>query len=166
MTEPIFKKYTDLIDEKSDLVSLIQEQGQEIYHWLRTLSESDAMIVHAPYTWTLKEVVNHLSDCERVFSFRALWIARGGDMPLVPFDEDEFSLRANAKESTIAALATEFHAVRASTLALFHNLPEIAWGNSGKIMEHEVTVHKQATILVGHVAHHWGIVKKRFCFDV
>lgn len=165
MTEPLFKKYIDLIDETSDLVGLMSEQGQEVGCWLATITESDSMIVHAPYTWTLKEVVNHLSDCERVFSYRALWIARGGEMPLISFDEDEFSLRAKSNECTIAALTSEFQAVRASTLALFQNLPKDAWGAMGQVMGHEITVHRQATILLGHVAHHWSIVRKRFGLD-
>jgi hypothetical protein len=166
MTEPTFKKYTDLIDEKADLVGMMADQGQEVGRWLGTVSESAALIVHAPYTWTLKEVVNHLSDCERVFAYRALWVARGGDMPLIPFDEDEFSFRSKAKECTIAALTAEFEAVRASSLVLFQNLPEEAWGAMGQVMGHEVTVHNLATILVGHVAHHWQIVRKRFGLDV
>jgi DinB superfamily len=166
MTEPTFKKYTDLIDEKTDLVGMMADQGQEVCTWLGTISESDSLIVHAPYTWTLKEVVNHLSDCERVFAYRALWVARGGDMPLIPFDEDEFSRRAKANQFTISSLTTEFQAVRSSSLALFQNLPEDAWGAVGQVMGHEVTVRKLATILVGHVTHHWNIVMKRFGLDV
>ena len=162
MTEPAFKKYTDLIDDNTDLVNLMRDQGREIVLWLATVSEPESMIVHAPYTWTLKEVVNHLSDCERVFSYRALWISRGGEMPLVSFDEDEFSLQAKANDSSIAALSTEFESVRESTITLFQNLPKAAWESIGQVIGHNVTVHKQATILVGHVAHHWSIVKRRF----
>ena len=86
MAEPFFKKYTDLVEDDSDLTSMMRDQAIEIGRWLRTISESDSMQIHAPHTWTLKEVVNHLSDCERVFSYRALWIARGGTMPLLSFD--------------------------------------------------------------------------------
>ena len=162
MNEPIFKKYTDLIDDAADLTSMMRVQGLEITHWLNTISESESMQLHAPYTWTLKEVVNHLSDCERVFSFRALWIARGGSMPLVPFDENEFSVRAQAIDFSIERLAAEFEAVRRSTTAYFENLPDSAWQNVGQVLGFDITVHEQATILLGHVAHHWEILKKRF----
>ncbi len=162
MTEPFFKKYTDLIDVAADLTSMMREQGLEITHWLNTISESESMQLHAPFTWTLKEVVNHLSDCERVFSFRALWIARGGSMPLVPFDENEFSSRSYSIAFSIERLAAEFTAVRQSSIAFFDNLPDSAWQNVGHVAGHDVTVHKQATILLGHVAHHWAILKKRF----
>ena len=162
MSEPVFKKYTDLIDSTTDLTSMMRDQGMEISHWLGTVSEPESMLIHSPYTWTLKEVVNHLSDCERVFAYRALWIARGGPMPMVSFDENEFSVRGKANDFTIAALAAEFQAVRQSTVAFFQNLPESSWQNVGQVMGHDVTVHKQATILLGHVAHHWGILQQRF----
>ncbi len=162
MNEPIFKKYTDLIDDAADLTSMMREQGLEITHWLNTISESDSMQLHAPFTWTLKEVVNHLSDCERVFSFRALWIARGGSMPLVPFDENAFSLRSHSNMLSISQLAAEFSTVRQSTISFFDNLPDSAWQNVGQVLGYDVTVHMQATILLGHVAHHWAILKKRF----
>jgi len=164
MNEPFFKKYTDLIEIGADLTDMMREQGNEICCWLGTISESDSMKLHAPYTWTLKEVINHLSDCERVFSFRALWIARGGTMPLVSFDENEFSQRARANESCIERLSDEFYAIRQSTIALFENLPKSVWQNVGQAFGQDITVEKQATILLGHVAHHWKILKQRFSF--
>ncbi len=164
MNEPFFKKYTDLIESGTDLTGMMRDQGNEIGYWLATISEPDSMKLHAPYTWTLKEVVNHLSDCERVFSFRALWIARGGTMPLVPFDENEFSLRAQANAYSLLQLAAEFTAIRQSTLMLFENMPKLVWQNVGQASGHDVTVEKQATILLGHVAHHWTILKQRFSF--
>ena len=162
MTEPFFKKYTDLIDGNVDLTDMMRDQGTEISSWLAKISEPESMLVHAPYTWTLKEVVNHLSDCERVFSFRALWIARGGTMPLVSFDENEFSLRSRANDFSIEALAAEFRAVRQSTVTLFENLPESSWHSVGQVIGFDITVHKQATILLGHVSHHWRILQQRF----
>lgn len=164
MTEPYFRKYTDLIEDGTDLTSMMRDQGIEIGSWLGTISESESMQIHAPYAWTLKEVVNHLSDCERVFSFRALWIARGGAMPLSSFDENEFSRRAQANEFSIEQLAGEFQAIRQSTITLFENLPESTWQSAGQASGHDLTVEKQATILLGHVAHHWRILKQRFSF--
>lgn len=164
MNEPFFKKYTDLIEIGTDLTGMMRDQGNEIRCWLDTISEPDSMRLHAPYTWTLKEVINHLSDCERVFSFRALWIARGGAMPLVSFDENEFSQRARANEFSIKRLTDEFNAIRQSTIMLFENLPMKAWQNVGQALGHDITVEKQATILLGHVAHHWKILKQRFSF--
>lgn len=164
MIEPVFKKYTDLIKDGTDLTRMMRDQGSEISSWLGTVSESESLQLHAPYTWTLREVVNHLSDCERVFSFRALWIARGGTMPMVSFDENEFSDRARANEYSIAQLAAEFHAVRQSSIKLFENLPEAAWQSVGQAIGQDMTVQKQVTVLLGHVAHHLAILKKRFSF--
>ena len=164
MNEPFFKKYTDLIQIGTDLTGMMRDQGNEIRCWLGTISEPDSMRLHAPYTWTLKEVINHLSDCERVFSFRAMWIARGGAMPLVSFDENEFSQRARANEFSMERLAIEFTAVRQSTILLFENLPKSVWQNVGQAFGQDITVEQQATILLGHVAHHWKIFKQRFSF--
>ncbi len=162
MVEPTFKKYTDLIQEGTDLLRSLQDQGEQISRWLGTVSESESMLLHAPYTWTLKEVLNHLSDCERVFSYRALWIARGGTMPLVAFDENEFSVRAKANRLSLVQLSGEFQAVRNASIALLQTMPPDAWECKGQVLGHEMTVHKQATVLLGHGAHHWEILKKRF----
>ena len=83
-------------------------------------------------------------------------------MPLVPFDENEFALRSNAKSISLKRLTDEFLAVRNSSITFFENLPSEAWNNVGQVIGHDVTVYKQATILLGHVAHHWEILKQRF----
>jgi len=164
MIEPFFKKYIDLVETSADLIQMMRDQGAEVNRFLETVSEPASMQLHSPYTWTLKEVVNHLSDCERVFSFRSLWIARGGTMPMVSFDENEFSVRATANEFSIGLLASEFEAVRRSTISFFENLPKSAWNSVGHVFGQDITVELQASILVGHVAHHWRIIKKRFSF--
>jgi hypothetical protein len=162
MTEPYFKKYTDLIPADTELVQLLDAQGQQFVKWLHSISEGDSILLHAPYTWTLREVINHLTDGERVFSYRALWIARGGPMPMISFDENEFSLRAKANRTTLKQLTDEFDSVRKASVSLFRGLPTEDWSCIGQAAGHEISVTHQATILVGHVAHHWNILNKRF----
>jgi hypothetical protein len=154
MNEPFFKKYTDLVPEQAELCPLLRSQTQGFTDWLGLRTEEESLMLHSPYTWSLREVVNHLADCERVFAFRLLWIARGGPMPLVCFDEHEFSRRAQANDQSLSQLTSDFLSVRSASLTLFDGLPKEVWQTEGQVGEDSITVEKQASILIGHVEHH------------
>ncbi len=98
-------------------------------HWtlLSGVAERDASVCHPPYTWTIKQVVGHLTDTERIFGYRALRFARGDATPLPGFDENHYAQVAESDQRPLAALAAEFEAVRKSHLCLFENLPAHAW---------------------------------------
>ena len=162
MTEPFFKKYTDLVPDQTDLCSMMEIQRDLFMPWLFMRTEQESLLVHAPYTWTLREVLNHLSDAERVFAFRALWIARGGKMPLSSFDEHEFARRAQANATNYKQLVNEFLTVRDASLSLFCGLSSSDWECSGQAGDYVITVRKQAEILLGHVEHHRNILQTRF----
>jgi hypothetical protein len=123
--------------------------------------QKNALTKHAPYTWTIKQVVGHITDCERVFAHRALWIARNNTTPLSGFDETEFMAAANFDRQPIPELVEEFEHVRKSHLLLFKHLTPEAWLRRGTVCEHAATVRAFAWAIAGHAKHHLDILHKR-----
>ena len=155
-----YGKYIDLIRE-DDIIDVLQTQQSEMASFLRNVPESQANVPHPPYTWTLKQVVNHINDGERIFAYRALCIARGDTTPLPGFDEIVYAKTSMVDRVTLADLAAEFATVRAATLSLLKSLPDETWSNTGTANGYPVTVRALAWIMAGHVHHHLAIMKKR-----
>ena len=117
---------------------------------------------YAPGKWSVREVVAHMSDTERVFAYRALWFARGFDTPLPGFDENVAAATAGAHERTWRSVVSEFRDVRAATVSLFQNLPADAWSRRGVASNHPITVRALAYVAAGHVEHHLTILRERY----
>lgn len=158
---PFYAGYIALVPE-GDVLPAMAAQLAEIVTFLRGVSEADAAVRHAPYTWSTKEVVGHLIDGERIFSYRALRAARGDGTPLPGFDENPYVAAGAFDRLRLTELADEFEAVRRSTLWLFRNLPADVWDHRVTANNAEITVRALAYIVVGHVRHHGGILRKRF----
>jgi hypothetical protein len=107
------------------------EQLDEFVPFLRAIPESQGDVCHAPYTWTVKQVVGHLIDAERIFAYRALRFARGDATPLPAFEENDYAKAVPYERLALPDLVSEFEAVRRSTLWLFRNLPEESWTRVG-----------------------------------
>ena len=129
---------------------------------LSGVPESRGSFAYAPGKWTLKEVVGHMADAERVFSYRALRIARGDTMPLHGFDEQAWVPNAGANARTLADLLGELRVVRASTLALLRHLPPESTSRVGTASDRPVSVRAVAWIIAGHERHHLGIIRERY----
>jgi hypothetical protein len=157
---PYYEKYLALVPEDDILVALEGELGATLA-LLRSVPTAEADVRHPPYTWTIKEVVGHLTDCERVFGYRALRIARGDPTPLAGFDENAYARAADADRHPLAELAEEFEVVRRSHIWLFRHLAEECWARTGVANETGVSVRALAYILVGHERHHTAIVRRR-----
>lgn len=117
---------------------------------------------YAPGKWTVKEVLGHLIDGERVFACRALRFARADRTPLPGFDENDYVPRGEFGRRSLDDLVEEFRAVRSGTIALFAGLPEEAWDRRGSANDAEVSVRALAWILVGHEIHHGRVVRERY----
>lgn len=157
---PYFEKYLALVPEE-DILGALESQIGDTVSLLRGVSEEQANTRHPPYTWSVKEVVGHLMDGERIFGYRALRFARGDATPLPGFDEKEYASVAQFDRCRLGDLLSEFEAVRRSNVWLFRNLPPEAWPRSGVAFNNSVSVRALAYILVGHARHHTGILKKR-----
>src|SRR5580698_8161086 len=126
------------------------------------ISEEASLHRYAPDKWTIRQVLNHITDTERAFAFRALWFARGFDAPLPGYDQNIAASGAAADGISWAAHVEEFQRVRLSTISLFRNLPPEAWMRSGIASDNPFTVRAMAFIIAGHVAHHITILRERY----
>jgi hypothetical protein len=134
-------------------------QLDETLAFLSGISGERSLYRYAPDKWSLRELLGHLNDAERLFVFRALWFARGLDSPLPSFEEKEAVVAAAADQVPWARHLEEFRAVRLATLAFFRNLPAEAWTRRGIASGNPFTVRALAFIAAGHVVHHTTVIR-------
>lgn len=157
---PYYANYIALVPE-NDVLAVLRAQCDETVEFLHMIPEKDSTILHPPYTWTIKQVVGHITDGERIFAYRALRIARGDVTALPGFDENEYAKAPEFSRMRLRALTNEFESVRRSTITLFENLAPESWTRRGQANNHPVSVRAVAYIIAGHVRHHMAIVQKR-----
>jgi phosphinothricin acetyltransferase len=157
---PYYQKYIALVPE-DDVLAALEAQLGETLAVVGGLPEARGGERHPPYTWSVKEVVGHLTDTERVMGYRALRFARADSTPLPGFDENAFARAADFDRVPLRELVQEFEAVRRSHLLLFRHLDEAAWSRAGEANGDRVTVRALAYILVGHGRHHTAILGRR-----
>jgi hypothetical protein len=157
---PYYGTYISLVPG-GDILAILERQLADVNGLLRGVPEAVGNTRHPPYTWSVKEVVGHLIDSERVFGYRALRFARGDATPLPGFDENAYARAVQFDSYALAELLDEFELVRRSHLHLFRHLDAEAWGRQGVANEKPVSVRALAWILAGHVCHHLAILRKR-----
>jgi hypothetical protein len=158
---PYYSKYIDLVSS-DDIVTELSTQLTATNDFLKKIPEEKSLHSYAPDKWTIREVVSHVTDCERVFAFRAFWFARGFSEALPGFDQDVCAKNATANNVGWTDHGNEFRQVRLATLSLFRNLPDEAWDLGGTANDSPVTVRALAYIMAGHVSHHVGVIKERY----
>ena len=129
---------------------------------LHDVSDAAAMRGYAPGKWTLKEVVLHCSDAERIFAYRALRIGRGDTTDLPGWDENAYAPMSGANARSLESLIDELESVRESTVTLFEGLPEEAWMRTGLANGKAVSVRALGWIAAGHLLHHLDIIQSRY----
>jgi len=156
--------YFTYIDQvpAGDIRDIIDTQRAETLQLLRGIDDTASLHRYAPGKWSIRDVVNHLNDTERLFVFRAFWFARGFDSPLPSFDQNVAVAAAAADERTWPDLVEEFAGVRAATQAFFRTLAPDAWIRSGTASGNPFTVRSLAYLVAGHVAHHVSIIRQRY----
>ena len=158
---PDYFRYIDLVPD-GDVVNALEEQFSETYSFLKTISEEKSLHSYAPGKWTIRQILNHVNDGERIFLYRALWFARGFPEPLPGFDQDVGVAGGGANNVSWSALVEEFRNVRLATISFFKNLSEEAWSRTGTASDNPVTVRALAYIIAGHAIHHQGVIKERY----
>jgi hypothetical protein len=157
---PHYNSYISLVPEDDILLAMRTEQVQTL-RFLSGVADRDAGVCHSPYTWTIKQVIGHLIDSERIFGYRALRFARQDSTPLPGFDENHYAQFAESDQRPLTAHAAEFEAVRKSHLCLFESFPAHAWDERGTANADGITVRAIAYAIVGHERHHMSIVRQR-----
>lgn len=145
-----------------DLLTLYAEQLAEVQTGLRPLTEAKAAFAYAPGKWTIKEMIGHISDAERVFSYRALRIGRADPTPLPGFDENAWVPPARFNDRSLANLLDEWVAIRSASIALFASFPQDAVLRRGVASGYDTSVRGIAYVIYGHMAHHLGVLRERY----
>jgi hypothetical protein len=156
-----YSTYINLVPG-DNIIQAIETQFDETLSLLAGVSEEQSLHRYAPEKWSIRELLSHVNDTERVFLFRALWFGRGFQDPLPSFDQNIGAAGAGANEVSWASHLEEFKAIRLATLAFFRNLPADAWLRSGVASDNSVTVRALAYIIAGHVAHHSAVLRERY----
>ena len=157
---PYYAKYVSLVPE-GDILITLEKQSPETAALLAP-READGDFRYAPGKWSVKESLGHVIDTERVFSYRALRIARNDRTPLAGFEQDDYVKYGPFAQCSLAALLEEFTSVRKATIALFRALDEAAWGRRGMASNNEVTVRALAYMIAGHELHHRRLFQQKY----
>lgn len=155
------KGYVALATEE-DVTAALEQQGRETSAFFRMLTDDKASYRYAPGKWSIKEVIGHIADSERIFGYRALVIARGEKKSLPGFDENSYAAASNAGQRSVRDLTDEYEAVRHATVALFRGLSAEAWTTLGTANEKPVSVRALAYIALGHERHHLRVLHERY----
>jgi len=158
---PYYGRYISLVPD-SEILELLKTQVEETCKLLKSRPETDGNHRYAPGKWTVKEMLAHLVDSERVFAYRALRIARGDQTPMEGFEQDDWVRGGSFAQRSLADLIEEFRSVRAATLSLLKYLPEDAWTRTGTANKNTVSVRALAYIIAGHELHHRRILQEKY----
>jgi uncharacterized damage-inducible protein DinB len=156
-----YAKYVAMVPG-TDVLGALEAQRLVMAQLLGARSEREGNFRYAPGKWTVKEVVGHVADSERIFAYRALRFARGDRTPLAGFEQDDYVKSGGFSERTLADLAEEFSDVRTATIALLSGLDEEAWQKRGIANNHEITVRALAYVIAGHDLHHRRILEEKY----
>jgi uncharacterized damage-inducible protein DinB len=155
---PFFERYIGEVSD-GDILEILTSQLESFVDFLDSIGEERASLRYASGKWSIKQVVGHVVDTERIFGARALAIVRGERAPLPPFEQDEYVEEANFDDRTLASLTAEFENLRRSHLVLFRSFDDRLWLRKGMAGGNEVSVRAIAWILAGHLIHHEGVVR-------
>ena len=158
---PYYGRYISLVPE-GDILEALDKQLDETLAFLRAIPESQGSFRYAPDKWSIKELVGHVIDTERIFAYRALRFARKDETPLPGYEQDDYIRNASFDDYPLGELASEFEHVRRATLFLFKHLNDESWQRRGLANEAEVSVRALAYIIAGHELHHREILRNRY----
>ncbi|MFD3447415.1 DinB family protein [Microbacteriaceae bacterium 4G12] len=158
---PYYFGYVNSVPD-GDIVSILDEQMKETFNLLQNISDTQGLFRYAPDKWSIKEVIGHIADTERIMSYRLLSIARGETTSLPGYNDDAYVLKAKFDNQSMQGLLENLNIVRQSTLQLLKSLDSEAWVRQGAANNSEVTVRALAYIIAGHELHHRKIIQERY----
>lgn len=158
---PYYFTYIQLVPD-GDIVRALETQHADIHALLERVTDARAAESPAPGEWSIKQVVAHLSDAERLFAFRALWFARGEQAELPGMEPNPWVELSDSNARALSDLLTEFDHVRAASIALFANLDAAAWDRRGIASGAVMSVRALAWIVAGHELHHNRSLREQY----
>ncbi len=158
---PYHEAYISLVPE-GDILEILSRESNDSIKFLRSIPEDKGATRYAPGKWSIKEVLGHITDAERIFAYRALRFARNDATPLHRFEQDDYVRIAVFDRLSLEEITDEFEQVRRGSLLLFRSLDNAAWMRRGIANNSEVSVRALAYILAGHARHHIEILRTRY----
>jgi len=158
---PYYGRYVALVPE-DDVLAFLDTQKRATQALLKEVGEERGGHRYAPDKWSIKQVVGHLTDAERVFAYRALVISRSDRTPQAGFEQDDWVTKANHDQRPLADVAAEFAAVREATLSLGRSFSDEMWGRTGVASDCSFTARALLFIIAGHEVHHVGVLRERY----
>jgi hypothetical protein len=159
--DPYYARYINRVPD-GDIVALLEHQILETAAALRAVPESRATYRYAEGKWSIAEVVGHLADTERIFTYRALRSARADATPIEGFDENAYVPAGQFDRRPLSELIGEFESVRRATVTLMRGLPPEAWPRIGTANGKAISVRALAYIAAGHERDHLGTLRERY----
>lgn len=160
-----FERYVSLVPE-DDALPVLARQPAQVRAAMEKVSGERAGYRYGPNKWSIREVVGHFTDAERVFGFRALTFARGDKTPLPSFEENEYAAIAGHDRYALPDLVAEFEALRRSNISMLAHLDPAAIARIGTANGSPVSVRALAFIMAGHVRHHLGVLAAKYGVEV
>lgn len=155
-----YEKYVSLVQD--DILSVLRQSKIETQNLLAEIPEEKSLFRYATGKWSIKELLGHIIDTERIFAYRALRFARNDKTPVEGFDQDPYIENAEFDNCEFTDLIAEFASVRDANILMFQNLSSEAWQRSGIASENPVSVRALAYMIAGHELHHTNILKERY----
>ena len=159
---PAFGRYVARVSDVSDPLTELSAQRARVVACLSPLGDEQAAASYAPDKWSIKTLVNHLSDAERVFAYRMLRISRGDATPLPGFEENDYARAARADRRRFSDVLAEWSIVRDATSALAASIPEGDWANVGTSGDAPMSTRALLYIVLGHTEHHLAVLADRY----
>lgn len=156
-----YAHYVSLV-QTTDVVSKLQNQLDDLTAIFAEVTDEQGLYAYETGKWTIKELLGHLIDGERVFAYRAFRFSRADETPLPGFDQNPYIENANYNSIKIADLLAEFSLLRQSNILFFKNLSDEMWDRTGVASDNPITVRALTFIIVGHVEHHVKILKEKY----
>ena len=156
-----YEDYIKLVPD-GELVSILEENLSKTLTLFQSITEANGEFRYAPGKWSIKEVLGHMTDTERIMSARLLRFGRGDSTPLPGFNENIYVNGANFNQRSLKSLLEEFMVTRNATITLIKNMPEEAWLRKGLANQYENTTRAVAYMIVGHEMHHCQIIRERY----
>ncbi|QSO54598.1 DinB family protein [Alicyclobacillus curvatus] len=167
-TQPVKDEYPEYYEKYigrlsgGDIYDILQEQRTTTIKLFRSLQDDEAGKSYAPGKWTMKEVVGHMADTERVMAYRMLVIARGDTTPLSSFEQDHYVTAAQYERLPWEQIYTDFDAVRSATLGLIGTIDEVSWLRSSTVGGNKMSARALAYIIAGHELHHVSVIQDKY----
>jgi len=158
---PYYDRYISLVPG-NDVLAALDDQRRQMLLLLSGRTEADGDLRYAPEKWSVKEVLGHINDSERIMSYRALRIARGDATPSDGFEQDDYVRNGQFGRWPLSDLIEDYIAMRRATVSLLRHLDEAAWTRRGVANKNEVTVRALAYVIAGHELHHRGILEEKY----